>query len=356
MRWSRSLFWTFTGTFLVVVAATTVLLTAVPRGSAFDGPFSTVFFLLAALLVAGGGGYFLFRTLNVRLRQLERWATRVEQGDLATRVPGPADDEIGRLGTGLHRMATRLAKARARLKSADQERRRLLADISHELATPLTSIRASAETLLDADVPTTDEERRQILEDLLGEAQRMDLLIKDLFDLTRLESNTVRLVREHLDWAALCHHTVTRYKARFNDAGLELRTLGTTAPAWVNADGRRLEQVLENLLANALRYGTAPGTVTVALERLPDPPRHLLEVADDGPGIPEVDLARIFDRFYRSNRDRSAPGSGLGLAIVKEFVERHGGRVEAGNRDPEQGTGAVLRVELPEHLPTKHDA
>lgn len=367
MKWSSRLFWTFIVAFLLVIGATAVLLAAMPHSWRLGESAAALLFLPAALLLAGGAALILFRRLSERLRQLEEWATGVEKGDLKTGVPGPKDDEIGRLGARLHRMATRLAKTRARLKAVDQQRRRLLADISHELATPLTSIRASAETLLDTEVPMTTEEQRQTLDDLLGEAQRMDLLIKDLFDLTRLESNATRLVREHLDWAALCRNTVARYQARFAEAGLELRSVGSSRPAWVHADGRRLEQVLENLLANSLRYATPPGTVTVGIETMATEtvatemadtektdtdtshrtPRHRLQVADDGPGIPTKDLAHIFDRFYRSNRDRSSPGSGLGLAIVKEFVERHGGTVEAGNRNPQSGSGAVVRIEMP---------
>ena len=303
--------------------------------------------LLLALTLAAAAAKFSYDQLRDRLGPLHAGVERVRKGQLGEPIQDPLDDEVGRLAASLDRLAEHLQEEQARQVRADETRRRLLADVSHELATPLTSIRATAETLLDSEVTVSDEERRSYLEDLLGEARRLDFLIKDLFELTRLESDGAALAREELDWAALCRHTVERYRSRFERAGLDLRMVEKVEEAWVSADGRRLEQVLENLLANSLRYVTAPGCVTVRIEARSDPARFRMRVIDDGPGIPETDLAHIFDRFYRSDQHRSAPGSGLGLAIVKEFVERQGGRVRAANRDPGVGTGAVISVELP---------
>ncbi|MEM1182918.1 MAG: HAMP domain-containing sensor histidine kinase [Acidobacteriota bacterium] len=241
-------------------------------------------------------------------------------------------------------------EALEREERAEETRRHLLADVSHELATPLTAIRGGAETLLDATIPLRETERNQLVGDILAASNRMQVLIEDLFDLTRLEAGAVDLRTERLDWSSLCRHLVDRYGARFSEMGLSLQYAGPAEPAWVEADGRRLEQVLENLLANALRYVTAPGRVRVVLKTVSSPDgqaRHRLRVVDDGPGFPTADLSRLFDRFYKSDRDRSSPGSGLGLAIVKELAERHGGSVVAGNRDPGRGTGAVVTLELP---------
>lgn len=247
-------------------------------------------------------------------------------------------------------LVTRAEEGRQRERKADETRRQLLADVSHELATPLTAIRGGAETLLDASVPLDDQGRARMLGDVLAASHRMEVLIEDLFDLTRLESGVVTLNAERIDWAELCHHLVDRYEGRFSDLGLRLQFAGPAEAAWVVADGRRLEQILENLLANALRYVTGPGRVKVVLKTVRGADgggRHRLRIVDDGPGFPAGDLSRLFDRFYKSDRDRSSPGSGLGLAIVKELAQRHGGTVEAGNRDPGRGTGAVVTVELP---------
>lgn len=301
-------------------------------------------FVPVALLVAGGAGLLLFRTFVRRLRALEILATRVAEGDLDARVDAPGRDEIGRLGAQLNRMTGRLAAARGRIAADDRTRRQLLADISHELATPLTSIRGFTETLLDSGVDLTDTERARYLSNVLDESKRLDALIQDILELTRLEAGAIELDIELIDWAALSRHTVERLAERFDAAGLSLEwvTGADDEPAWVSGDGRRLEQVLENLLLNALRYVPAGGAVRVSVTR--GERHHRLAVTDDGPGFPPGDLPHVFDRFYRSDATRSTPGTGLGLAIVKEITERHEGSVRAENG---AGGGAVIVVELP---------
>ena len=161
-------------------------------------------------------------------------------------------------------MTERLAEVREELRRADEQRSRLLADITHELSTPLTSIRGYVETLLDPAVPTSPEERAGYLRDVLEEALRLDLLIHDLFDLVRLEAGASALAPVRLDWAALCRNTTRRFEPRFREAGLTLRWEREPGEAWVRADGRRMEQVVENLLVNALRYVPAGGTVALS--------------------------------------------------------------------------------------------
>ena len=238
------------------------------------------------------------------------------------------------------------ATMKSELEAADQQRRQLVADITHELATPLTSIRGYTETLQNPDVPTTEDERQEFLSHILDEARRMELLIQDLFEMARLEAGKVRMQDEPLDWAALCRHTVARFEPKFERAGLSLIDDGGLEEARIEADGRRMEQVLENLLVNAVRYVPEGGTVRVSMSRAmtDQGPGFRLEVRDDGPGFPPQDLEHVFDRFYRGEVTESFPGSGLGLAIVKEIVELQGGMVKAGNQKP---TGAVLAVLMP---------
>jgi signal transduction histidine kinase len=137
-----------------------------------------------------------------------------------------------------------------------------------------------------------------------------------------------------------------RLEPQFHEAGLTLRWQGALDVAWIDADGRRMEQVIDNLLVNTLRYVPRGGAVSVDLvaARGDDHARYRLTVTDDGPGFPEADLPHVFDRFYRGSRQHEADGTGLGLAIVQEIVRRHGGRVWAENRDPQ---GAAVHVELP---------
>jgi signal transduction histidine kinase len=305
-----------------------------------------LFFLPLAVVVAGAAGLLLFRAQVTRLRALEGLATRVASGDLTVRVGDDSPDEIGRLGRQLDRMTAAMAADRGRLEHVDQERRRLFADISHELATPLTSIRGFTETILNPDVSVSDAERSDYLKRMLAESEKLDLLIRDLLDLARLEGGSTPLERTRLDWAALCRNTVDRFEPRFRAEGLSLRWSGPLEEAWVLGDGRRLEQLLDNLLENARRYVPRGGSVEVLLDRVgaDGPGRFRLRVRDDGPGIAAGDLPHVFERFRRGQASRDVPGSGLGLAIVAEIVQLHGGDVHAAHREPH---GAVLTVELP---------
>jgi signal transduction histidine kinase len=247
-------------------------------------------------------------------------------------------------------MTERLAEARDQLVATESQRRQLFADITHELATPLTSIRGYAETLLDPHVPLSDEERTRYVRGVMQESRRLDRLIRDLFELARLEAGATPLARERLDWAALCRNTVERFEPQFRGAGLRLSWRSGVSEAWIDADGHRLEEVLENLLANALRYVPSGGSIELALDRPPViPARFRLSVVDDGPGVAPEELPRVFERFYRAsdvrgaNGSRDDGGSGLGLAIVREIVERHGGTIRASARRPH---GLAIHVEL----------
>ncbi len=322
----------------------------VPGREAFQWPAGAprlgILFLPVAALLAGSAGFLLFRILTRRLRTLEEHALRVASGDFAARVPDSGRDEVGRLAENLNRMTENLESARRTVEAAEQQRRRFLADVTHELSTPLTSIRGYAETLIDPRVPATETERESWVRDILAESRRMDHLIADLLDLARLEAGAAGPDVVDLDWAGLCCESMRRFQPLFAEAGLRLRWTGPDGPIYVKADGRRLEQVLDNLLTNALRYVPRGGEVQVSVESgNGGPPGWArLFVCDDGPGFPAADLPHVFDRFYRADPSRSSVGTGLGLAIVREIVRMHGGTVRAENRS--EG-GARLVVELP---------
>jgi signal transduction histidine kinase len=312
----------------------------------FGSPTSLLF-LPIAVIASAISGLILVRLLSRRLRSIEQFAIRVEEGDLSARIGDSSGDEIGRIAARLDRMTERLAEARALLEENERQRRRLFADITHELATPLTSIRGAAETMLNPKVPLSDEERVGYVRGVLEEAGRLDRLTRDLFDLARLEAGASPLQLEPLDWAALCRNTSERFAPRFRAAGLKLEWRDSVDRAPVVADGHRLEQVLENLLGNALRYVPKGGTVSLALGPAGDG-RFRLSVTDDGPGISPDDLPHVFERFYRApgaRGSRDENGSGLGLAIVREIVERHGGSARAETRSPR---GLTIIVELPQ--------
>jgi signal transduction histidine kinase len=296
-------------------------------------------------------GLVLVRLLLRRLRGLDVLAARVAEGDLTVRVADLSGDEIGRLAGRFDRMTERLAEARRRLDETESQRRQLFADITHELATPLTSIRGYAETLDDPHVPLSNEERARYVRGVLAESQRLGRLVRDLFELARLEAGASPLEKEALDLAALCRNTAQRFEPRFRAAGLGLVWHGLADELWIEADGHRMVQVLENLLVNALRYVPPGGSVEIALQADPGAAgRVALIVSDDGPGLATEDLAHVFERFYRAADAHGVPaardggGSGLGLAIVREIVQRHGGSVHAEARSPR---GLRIVVELP---------
>jgi signal transduction histidine kinase len=306
--------------------------------------------VFAASLVVG---LIIVRMLVRRLRALETLASRVAGGDLSARVEDRSGDEIGRLAQRLNTMTDHLAAARGAATQQESQRQKLFADITHELATPLTSIRGCTETLLDPNVPLSELERSRYLDDILAASRRLDRLIRDLFDLARLEAGASPFEVEKLDWVALCRNVAQRFGERFEAAGLRLEWTESVEVAWIEADGHRMEQVLENLLRNELRYVPAPATVGLSVVEARDSEGRLrfrLTVSDDGPGMPPEELTRAFERFYRSTdaRERESPGelegSGLGLAIVREIVQRHGGTAVARASSPR---GLAIEIELP---------
>ena len=314
-----------------------------------DSPTSLLF-LPISVIASAISGLIIVRLLSRRLRSIEKFASRVAEGDLSARIGDTSGDEIGRIATRLDRMTERLAEAREEIQENERQRRHLFADITHELATPLTAIRGTAETMLNPEVHLSESERTSYIRGMLEESRRLDRLTRDLFDLARLEAGASPLQLEPLDWVALCRNTSDRFVSRFQTAGLTLSWGDSVESALIVADGHRLEQILENLLVNALRYVPEGGTVTLALVAADGPGRRFrLSVTDDGPGIAPEELPHAFERFYRAPGAREQAGStddngsGLGLAIVHEIVERHGGTVRAEQREPH---GLSIVVEL----------
>jgi two-component system phosphate regulon sensor histidine kinase PhoR len=220
-------------------------------------------------------------------------------------------------------------------------RREFVANVSHELRTPLTAIRGFAETLRGSELP--DEQRRQYLDVILRHGDRLTALIDDLLQLSQIEGGTRTLAIEPLDLAPLTRSLLQDLKPRLEASRLRAEVKAAGAPRAL-ADRRALEQVLLNLLDNAIKYTEPGGEIEIALAAAGGSVR--IDVSDTGIGIPEADRSRVFERFYRVEKARSRDlgGTGLGLAIVKHLVQAQRGDVFVSQRD---GRGTTLSVRLP---------
>ncbi len=233
-----------------------------------------------------------------------------------------------------------------RLKQLERTREEFVANVSHELRTPLSLIKGYVETLLDGarDNPEVAERFLKIIE---RNAQRLDLLIQDLLTISALESEKIKLNLQPVELRTLAEKVLTDLHAKAENKNVEL--FNDVPELTASGDVNRLDQVLANLVDNAIKYGRAEGSVRVGGEKLDDG-RLEIFVRDDGPGIPPEALDRVFERFYRVDKARSRDqgGTGLGLSIVKHIVQAHGGEVRV---ESELGKGATFFFTLPESKP-----
>ncbi|MEW5869417.1 MAG: ATP-binding protein [Chloroflexota bacterium] len=293
---------------------------------------------LIAGLIAGGLSLLLAFVLAYRLLRpveaLTEAAQQLGQGDLAQRVQVSGDDELALLGQTFNQMA-------ASLQQAQESRKAMTADIAHELRNPLAVQLANLEALQDGIYPLTPESLQPILE----QNQLLNRLVEDLRTLALAESGQLKLERLPTDLAALAGRMVERFRPQAESQGVSLQLAVETTPGTVLADPMRLEQILSNLLSNALRYTPQGGQVRLELARQAQ--QAQLVVADSGPGIPPEALAHIFERFYRADRSRSRAegGTGLGLAIARQLAEAQGGTLSAANQ-PQGGAAFTLRLPL----------
>jgi two-component system, OmpR family, phosphate regulon sensor histidine kinase PhoR len=227
------------------------------------------------------------------------------------------------------------------LRRADRIRRDFVANVSHELRTPLTAIRGYVEALLDA--PPKPDETRRFLEIIARHSSRMERLVKDLLRLARLDAGQEALERAPCAVESLFAGVIGDLTPAIDGRGQQVDIRVAPDAATVVGDPAKLHDVLRNLVENASNY--SPEGSRIELSSIADPSHIVLQVSDRGPGIPETDLTRVFERFYRVDKDRSreSGGTGLGLSIVRHLVELHGGLVQAANR-PEGGARFTVRL------------
>ena len=258
----------------------------------------------------------LARGMTSPLREMAAAAAAMARGDYERRVTATSRDEVGELARAFNAMAAELAEV-------DRVRRDLIANVSHELKTPITALRAGLENLVDGVAPTDP----QALQTMLDQVERLGRLVAQLLDLSKLESGAVPLNRRSFTIRPLLDQAVREARLHAPD-GVDLVVQADTT-VLADADPERVHQVVANLLENAVRHSPRGGTVTVRAH--PDNGSLHIEVSDEGPGIPPGAEERIFERFYRADaaRARSDGGSGLGLAIARWIVDMHGGTIRA---------------------------
>jgi len=287
------------------------------------------FFMLGAIcsIILVAGVFYAVRRISTPVDSLLEAAGRVSRGDYTTPVEEYGPSEIRTLIRAFNGMLVRL-------RDTDTRRRNQLADLSHELRTPLTILRGNLEGMLDGVYPADEAH----LKALLDEIHILERLVEDLRTLALAESGALELRREPTDLALLLQETAAAFQSSASRASFQV-TCTRDLPL-VNADPARLREVIANLLTNAVKH--APPGGIISLRGQPGSEQTVvIEVEDEGPGIPPEELPHVFERFYKAS---DSTGMGLGLSIARYLVEAHGGTIEATSPP---GRGALIRVKLP---------
>lgn len=280
--------------------------------------------LATVLLLFAGGmamvlGYFLSSAITDRILVLQNAANRLAGGDLDARVEVSGRDEVAKLGENFNRMA-------AQIQESKQQRADLIAWVSHDLQTPLTSVQAILEALSDGVVEDTDSIQRY-LKTAQREVRSLSILIDDLFKVAKMDAGGLELERAPISLSDLISDTLESFSHLAKSRNIKLTGEVERKIDPVDMDARQIGRVLNNLVRNALRYTPSGGKVTLSARRLES--KVEVCVRDTGEGIPEEDLPYIFESFYRGekSRSRATGGAGLGLAIARGIIQAHGGEI-----------------------------
>ena len=297
---------------------------------------------VVATTVAAISGLLLGRGLTAPLRGLTDAARELGGGNLQTRAPEDGDDEIGELGTQFNRMAAQLQESFATLESERDALRTFIADMSHELRTPITALRTFNDLLTGGAA-----EDEAIRDEFLGESgrqiERLEWLAQNLLDLSKFDAGLADMRVEPVDLRMVVERVVSEARLTGEQRGVAMHYQSPVDPIEARVDPNRMEQALENVVQNGLKFTPSGGSVTVVLDRTLDSAR--VQVTDTGPGIPEEELQHVFERFYRGpSTAAAASGSGLGLPIVQSIMHAHNGEVEV---QSQHGNGTEVLLTLP---------
>ena len=314
---------------VVIVAGVAVTVLVVGAGTRADvSPFVSG---LAAGSLSLVMVQLLARGMTSPLREMVAATRAMARGDYGRRVTATSRDEVGDLARSFNAMAAELAEV-------DRMRRDLVANVSHELRTPITALQAGLENLVDGVEPPGPEQLRT----MLRQVERLGRLVTQLLDLSRLESGAIPLQRRSFEVRRVLEDAVD--ESRLHAPDVEVSVAVAEPGLAADGDPERVHQVLANLLENAVRHSPAGGRIEVSARS--ERGQVAIEVCDEGPGIPDEEANRVFERFYRADSARSSShgGAGLGLAIARWIVDLHGGDIRAERRVP---TGCRMVVLLP---------
>ncbi len=299
--------------------------------------------VLIGVVISAALSFIISKPLLQPIVGMTKAAEAMAGGDFSRKIDVDSDDEIGILARTFNDMAMRLMTTLEEIKKSETLRREFVANVSHELRTPLTSIRSYAETLTDYhDIPK--EMEMDFLHVILNESDRMTKIVQDLLELSRFDAGSSKLTIEPFSLERSIRDVTDAIALDAKKRGHTVRlSLDADLPR-IRGDKARLEQVLLNILSNAVKYTPDGGLIVITGGREED--SVFVTIQDNGIGIPEEDLSRIFDRFYRVDkaRSRQSGGTGLGLSIAREIVVRHGGDIRIESR---AGEGTAVTVNLP---------
>jgi signal transduction histidine kinase len=303
----------------------TEVLSSVARGWAASGA--------VAVVLAGAVGWLMSRRITRPLTGLAETTARMSQGDLSARAEVGRSDELGQLAVSFNEMAQRV-------ESTVDALQRFVGDSAHQLLTPMTALRTDFDALRRQ--PTEAIERATLFSRVSAQLDRLQELSTGLLDLSRLEAGVVERPWTEVDLSKLLTELGESFASRADQSDLELSLSLPKEPLLVMADESQLRQAVGNLIDNAIKFTSVGGQVNVSLRR--EGSRTLTTVEDTGVGIPEADLAHLFERFHRGRNASTYPGSGLGLAIVRAIATAHGGDVTGENT----ASGACFAISLPD--------
>lgn len=307
----------------------------------------TLIIIGLVFIISLAAGLFIFRLLTQRLDTIKDTVSDFERGELTKRIPVKGNDELSELSKCFNSMADNLYHNMQEIQKSDQLRRELVANISHDLRSPLASIQGYLETIQLKGDDLTREQFKQYIETALDNTKRLNKLIGDLFDLSKLDAEKVKPILESVSVAELVQDIVLQFKPIAEKKNIELTAGFPKQPnTYITADIGLLNRAIANLINNAIEHTPNGGTVSIMFSK--DGTDVRLEVRDSGEGIPESDLPHIFDRFYQADKSRSSDtNAGLGLAIAEKIFSLHGGKIAV---DSPVGTGTTFKVWIPESL------